>query len=61
MYLDPEVRACISLFALAEPATLEEGLDRLRRDIESGLWDLKYGAILERQTIDWGYRFLKAL
>ena len=61
MYLDPEVRACISLFALAEPATLEEGLDRLRRDIESGLWDLKYGAVLERQTIDWGCRFLKAL
>ena len=60
MYLDPEVRACMSAFALAQPGNLEEGFSRLRHEIESGAWSTKHGVLLERETIDWGYRFLRA-
>jgi len=60
MYLDPEVRACISVFALADPATLEDGLRRLRRDLTTGRWNSEYGSLLEREAIDWGYRFVRA-
>lgn len=60
MYLDPEVRACISLFALADSAALEDGLCRLRRDIDTGEWKTKYETLLQRETIDWGYRFVRA-
>jgi SAM-dependent methyltransferase len=61
MYLDPDVRACISVFALASPDALEDGLSRLQRDISTGAWRTKYGYLLERQTIDWGYRFLRVV
>jgi ubiquinone/menaquinone biosynthesis C-methylase UbiE len=61
MYLDPEVRASISVFALANMNDLEEGLSRLQYDISTGVWRTKYGHLLERVTIDWGYRFLKAV
>ena len=59
MYLDPGVQACMSGIALAEPVQLEEGLSRLRLEIESGEWKSKYGHLLKRETVDWGYRFLK--
>jgi SAM-dependent methyltransferase len=61
MYLDPEVRACISAFALACPGDFEEGLSRLRYDVTNGIWRTRYGHLLQRETIDWGYRFLKAV
>lgn len=60
MYLDPEVRACISVFALADPADVEEGIERLQSDLATRRWKSRYGSLLERQSIDWGYRFLKA-
>jgi ubiquinone/menaquinone biosynthesis C-methylase UbiE len=61
MYLDPEVRACNSAFALADPGALEDGLTRLRHDITTGAWRTKYGDLLERETLDWGYRFIGAV
>jgi ubiquinone/menaquinone biosynthesis C-methylase UbiE len=60
MYLDPEVRACMSAFALSEPAALRDGLTRLRRDIETGTWRTTYRHLLDLEAIDWGYRFLRA-
>lgn len=60
MYLDPEVRASISVFALTGPAAVEDGLARLRNDLATGEWERRYGPLLERQSIDWGYRFLIA-
>jgi ubiquinone/menaquinone biosynthesis C-methylase UbiE len=60
MYLDPEVRAGISAFALAEQATLNEGLQRLKKDIENGRWQERYCHLLDLDAVDWGYRFLKA-
>jgi ubiquinone/menaquinone biosynthesis C-methylase UbiE len=60
MYLDPEVRACMSALALADPAVLEEGLSEIKKDIMAGVWKIKYDHLLERINIDWGYRFLSA-
>ena len=33
VYLDPDVRAGMSAFALAKPRAVEEGVGRLRRDL----------------------------
>ncbi len=56
-YLDPAVRAGISLFA--QPG-LEEGLERLRADLESGAWHARYGYLLEADSLDIGYRMIVA-
>jgi ubiquinone/menaquinone biosynthesis C-methylase UbiE len=61
MYLDPEVRKCISCFNLVNEEDVSEGLSRLEHDLKSGRWRQLYGSILEEETIDWGYRFLKAI
>jgi hypothetical protein len=58
IYLDPEVRAGISSFALGDPVAVAEGVERLRRDIQSGEWESKYGSIREQESFDAGYRFL---
>jgi ubiquinone/menaquinone biosynthesis C-methylase UbiE len=52
MYLDPEVRACMSAFALADPVTYGNGLSRLQHEIKNGEWRSKYGHLLEREVID---------
>lgn len=57
-YLDPKVRAGISCFArLGSP---EAGLDRLRSDLESGVWENRYGHLLAEETLDLGYRLVVA-
>jgi len=61
MYLDPQVRACMSGFALAEPETLKRGLLRLQRDFDTGLWKRKYRHLLDLDAIDWGYRLIKVI
>ncbi|HEX6652399.1 MAG TPA: hypothetical protein VF072_06630, partial [Thermoleophilaceae bacterium] len=57
-YLDPQVRAGISVFALMEPASVDTGLARLRRDLESGAWERNHADLLELQELDLGYRLL---
>ncbi len=55
-YLDPGVRGAISTFArLSE---VESRLRRLRGDLESGLWHSRYGDLLEKESMDYGYRVL---
>ena len=61
LYLDPEVRAGISTFALADGGEVEAGVARLRADLESGRWEATYGALLERNELDLGYRFLRCV
>ena len=61
MYLDPEVRASMSWFALADPATVKHGVSLLRNHINTGIWRAMYGALIGQESIDWGYRFIKAL
>ncbi|WP_341529755.1 methyltransferase domain-containing protein [Nostoc sp. UHCC 0302] len=60
LYLQPEVRAGISSFALADASLFEQGLKSLATDLSNGQWDTKYGKIREFTEIDLGYRFLRA-
>ena len=60
MYLDPDVRACMSAFALADVEAVNQGLLRLQSDLETGKWRSSHGDLLSQDTVDWGYRFLKA-
>jgi ubiquinone/menaquinone biosynthesis C-methylase UbiE len=60
IYLDPEVRACISAFALADASLVKQGVKLLKEDLNSGRWNAKYGAIEKFDAIDLGYRFLGA-
>ena len=41
--LDPAVRAAQSVWAFADPAAVERGLERLRDALESGEWDARHG------------------
>lgn len=59
-YLDPAVRAGISVFARLTPEEVEEGLARLRADLESGEWQRRNAALLELDELDLGYRLVVA-
>lgn len=56
-YLDPAVRAGISSFS--KPG-LEEGIERLRADLESGAWRGRHGHLLSLDELDVGYRLVVA-
>lgn len=58
VYLNPEVRASMSVFALADSSIFKAGLKLLKQDLNSGEWDAKYGQIKRLKQIDAGYRFL---
>ncbi len=60
LYLQPEVRAGISSFPLADAHLVEQGVKSLAADLSSGEWDAKYGDIRNLTEIDLGYRFLRA-
>ena len=60
MYLDENVRACISMLAALSRAELDPGLARLERDIRSGAWEARHRDLLERDTIDGGFRLVIA-
>ncbi len=55
-YLDPAVRRSISLFSMIDG--VEAGLTRLENDLASGAWQNRYGSLLERETMDFGYRLI---
>jgi SAM-dependent methyltransferase len=57
-YLDPTIRAGMSLFALTPEPDLRQGLSQLRADLASGEWDRQYRDLLNRQQVDLGYRLL---
>jgi SAM-dependent methyltransferase len=59
-YLDPEVRAGISVLASRTPEETAPGLERLRADLESGAWAEPHAELLEREELDLGYRLLVA-
>jgi SAM-dependent methyltransferase len=59
-YLDPVVQAGISMIARSDPATLTDGLDRLRRDLGSGEWDARYGDLRTADSLDVGYCLVTA-
>ncbi len=54
-YLDPQVRAGMSMLAKTDPGELEEGLVRLQTDIDSGRWEQKHAHLLHLSALDVGY------
>ena len=59
-YLDPSVRAGISTLAQLSPEVAERCAGRLRRDLESGKWEDRYGYLRELTELDLGYRLVVA-
>jgi SAM-dependent methyltransferase len=59
-YLDPVVRAGISMLAKAGDERLRTGLDRLATDLASGRWHERHTDLLHREHLDLGYRLLIA-
>jgi SAM-dependent methyltransferase len=55
-YLDPVVRANISVFALLPPAEVDRMVESLRADLRSGAWARRNADLLERDELDLGYR-----
>jgi SAM-dependent methyltransferase len=59
-YLDPGVRAGISVFPRLEPDEVEDGLTRLAADLHSGDWTRRHGGLLDLDELDLGYRLVVA-
>jgi hypothetical protein len=59
-YLDPQVRAGISVFRLLPPDEVADAMARLRADLESGEWERRNGHLLELEELDLGYRLMIA-
>jgi len=59
-HLDPQVRLSSSIWHLLPDAAVEPALDRLRRDLESGEWDRRYGELRTQASLDVGLRLVTA-
>ena len=59
-YLDPVVRANISVFALLDDEAERRFVATLRDDLRSGAWDARHGPLRDRPELDLGYRLLVA-
>ncbi len=59
-YLDPAVRAGISMLARTGEDALRPGLDRLAGDLRSGRWAARHADLLTRTELDVGYRLIVA-
>jgi SAM-dependent methyltransferase len=57
-YLDPQVRAGISVFARLGAQEVERGVARLKADLASGEWGRRNAALLELEELDVGYRLV---
>jgi SAM-dependent methyltransferase len=57
-YLDPAVRAGISMFTKAGKAMVEPGLTRLAADLQSGRWHRENAGLLDLTELDVGYRLI---
>ena len=58
LYLDADVRACISGLALLPPADVDAAMRRLADDLESGAWARHNAELMEREEMDYGYRLI---
>jgi len=58
-YLDPAVRAGISMLAQTEHQR-SDGLTRLRRDLDNSTWAARHVTLLDQTAHDCGYRLIIA-
>jgi ubiquinone/menaquinone biosynthesis C-methylase UbiE len=61
LYLDPKIRAGISSFAKMAKDELEQGLSRLREDLETGHWDCQFASLRQQSQLDLGYCFVSTI
>jgi SAM-dependent methyltransferase len=59
-YLDPDVRAGISVFAQVPPAAADRAIDALSADLETGRWQRGHRALLELRELHLGYYVIVA-
>lgn len=59
-FLRPEIRAASSGLVLADPATVQRGLDRLEADLTEGVWDSRYGYLREQAERVGAFRLVTA-
>jgi hypothetical protein len=59
-YLDPRVWRPMSALALIPDADREQGMHRLRADLDSGEWHRQWGHLLALDELDLGYRLVVA-
>lgn len=57
-YLDPNVRAAISVLALAAPELVADAVRRLGADLRSGAWKERNAELLHLRRFDAGYRLV---
>lgn len=55
-YLCPRTRSAISTFSRLK--SVDNGLEKLSRDLKTGQWHKKYGHTLEFEEYDFGYRVI---
>lgn len=60
LFLDPVLRQASSTFAQLPAAVVEPAMARLRADLDSGAWHRRHADLLERDSMDYGYRLLIA-
>jgi SAM-dependent methyltransferase len=60
-YTDPRVWRAMSALALIPAADRDEGIRRLRADLDSGEWHRQWGHLLALDELDLGYRLVVAV
>jgi SAM-dependent methyltransferase len=60
LYLDPDVRAATSVWHELPRAVSARALGQLRRDLDSGAWDERYGNLRSTSEWDVGVRLIRA-
>ena len=58
IYLNPEIRNGISTFNKMPVKNLKAGISRLATELDNGVWQQKYGDLLQQVYFDAGYRIL---
>jgi SAM-dependent methyltransferase len=59
-YLDPQVRAATSVWQRLPEEVVSRAIDDLRRDLDSGEWDRRYGHLRTVPEFDAGLRLITA-
>ena len=57
-YLEASIREPMAVFERLDGGEADAGLARLSRDLETGAWEDRHGALYGRDTLDLGYRLL---